>query len=187
MKKLLILTIFSLLGTLNVSAQKDQTIFGKHGVCLTGMWGGSTKTLSTFTDKYDTNKNGYFVFEISKRVLVGWESLSGDFVAPNSGLIHLNSHGFTFGYSPFAHKAIHPIFNIYGSKGTLEGDEITNHKVMIWQPSMDLEINVLRWFKIGVNAGYRFVNNSIVPDANDEYLSGPFAGIKLKFGWSWRS
>lgn len=179
--------LLSILGTIHVSAQKDQTIFGSRGFCLTGMWGGSTKTLSTFTDIHDVTKNKYFVFEVSKKVLIGWESLHGDFIAPKSGLINLKSNGFTFGYSPLAHRTLHPIFNLYAARGKLSGNEITNHKVMIWQPSMDIEINVLRWFKIGVNAGYRFVNNSIVPDANDEYLSGPFAGIKFKFGWSWRS
>jgi len=186
MKKLLLLLVLLMTTTIFVSAQKDETIFGRSGIKLTGAWGGYMQNISTFENDFSMSRNSFFVFELNKKVLIGWDGLNAEFNKSNLGNLDLNSNGFTLGYSPLAHKPIHPIVNLYGGKGKIKGTEIIDN-VYVWQPSLSVEMNVFRWFKIGIDGGYRIVTESNLGGGiTDQDLSGPYAGLKLKFGWSWR-
>lgn len=184
MKKLLLLFVLVCTTTVFLSAQKDETIFGRNGIKLTGVWGGYMQNISTFENDFNLSRNGFFVFELNKKVLIGWDGLNADFNTASLGNLEMNSNGFTFGYSPLAHKAIHPVINLYGGKGKIKGDEVLDN-IYVWQPSITLEMNVFKWFKLGLDGGYRFITESNLTGISSEELSGPYAGLKLKFGWSW--
>ena len=168
-----------------VSAQKDETIFGNRGIKLTGAWGGYMHNISSFENDFNISRNGFFVFELNKRVLIGWDGLNADFNKSTLGNLSLKSNGFTLGYSPLAEKSLHPVINLYGGRGKIEGQEILDN-IYVWQPSVTLEMNVFRWFKLGLDGGYRFITESNLTGITSQDLSGPYAGLKLKFGWSWR-
>lgn len=183
MKTKILVLLALLVAGMDVSAQKDQTIFGNRGIKWTGFWGGYTTNISTFQDDFNVGRSGFFLFELNKRVLIGWDGIQADLSSPTKQL-ELKSNGFTFGYSPLAHRAIHPVFNIYGGTGKVLGEYA--QKVYVWQPSIALEMNVFRWMKIGIDGGYRFVTNNNLKGISEKELSGAYAGLKLKFGWSWR-
>ncbi|MDA9773854.1 hypothetical protein N9B82_02760 [Saprospiraceae bacterium] len=185
MKKLLFLLVFLMTSTVFVSAQKDETIFGRNGIRLTGAWGGYMQNISSFENDFSISRNGFFLFELNKKVLIGWDGLNANYNNSSLGNLDLNSNGFTLGYSPLAHKPIHPIINVYGGRGKIEGAEILDN-VYVWQPSVSVEMNVFRWFKLGIDGGYRFITESNLTGVSSQELSGPYAGLKLKFGWSWR-
>tara|TARA_Y100000385_G_C13057798_1_gene622850 strand:- start:401 stop:667 length:267 start_codon:yes stop_codon:yes gene_type:complete len=79
---------------------------------------------------------------------------------------------------------IHPIFYLQAGGGKLEVTNEVDDRVFILQPNVGLEMNVLQWFRIGVEAGYRFVNNVNVNTLEYADLSSPVIGLRLKFGFS---
>jgi hypothetical protein len=50
------------------------------------------------------------------------------------------------------------------------------------EPGLDVEINVTRFFKIGLGASYRLVRQSDLITVSDKDLSGFSGGLSLKFG-----
>ena len=50
------------------------------------------------------------------------------------------------------------------------------------EPGLEVEINVTRFFKIGVGASYRFIRESDLITVTDKDLSGFSGGMSLKFG-----
>ena len=82
---------------------------------------------------------------------------------------------------------LHPIFYLQAGGGKLEVTGETDDSVFILQPNLGLELNVLRWFRFGIEAGYRFVNNINVPGLTEKDLSSPIIGLRLKFGFSSRN
>jgi hypothetical protein len=140
--------------------------------------------ISTFQDEFSISRNGFFVFELNKRVLIGWDGLNAEFNNTDLGNLNLNSNGLTLGYSPWAHKPFHPVFNMYAGRGKISNDEILDN-IYVYQPSVTLELNVFRWMKVGIDGGYRIISESNLTSLTDQGLSGPYAGLKLKFGWSW--
>ncbi len=183
-KTLLLFALFMMTSTMLVFGQKDETIFGNSGLRLTGVWGGYMQNISTFQDDFSMSRNSFFVFEINKKVLIGWDGLNAQYNTSTMGDLDLNSNGFTFGYSPLASKPIHPVINLYGGRGKITNDDIDDN-IYVWQPSVTLEANIFRWFKLGFDGGYRFVTESNLTGITSQDLSGPYAGLKLKFGWSW--
>jgi hypothetical protein len=58
-------------------------------------------------------------------------------------------------------------------------------RIFAVQPTAGIEINVFRWFHVGLEGGYRFISDSNVEGLTDSDLSGPFGQATLRFGWSW--
>jgi hypothetical protein len=50
------------------------------------------------------------------------------------------------------------------------------------EPGLEVEVNVTRFFKIGLGASYRFVRESDLTTISNKDLSGFSAGLSLKFG-----
>ncbi len=184
MKKVLLLVALFFTLTVSIDAQKDETIFGRSGICLTGVWGGYMHNISSFQDDFSISRNGFFVFELNKKILIGWDGLNAEFNSNELGGLNLQSNGLTLGYSPWAHKPFHPVFNMYAGRGRIANDEILDN-INVYQPSITLELNVFRWMKVGIDGGYRIIQESNLTGFTDQDLSGPYAGLKLKFGWSW--
>jgi hypothetical protein len=58
-------------------------------------------------------------------------------------------------------------------------------RIFAVQPSAGVEINIFRWLHLGVEGGYRFINDSNIEGLSDSQLSGAFGQATLRFGWSW--
>lgn len=166
-------------------AQSDQTIFGSQGIGLTGMWGGSNYIFTNFSPSYASEKGGFFELEFNKHILVGWKNIKGTYDATEYEDLDYKTNGFTLGYSPIAQRSFHPVFNIYGGFGRIQLPENQRTNIQIWQPSVDVEFNIFKWVKLGLNVGYRFTNLSEDPTNISKKLTSPYAGLKMKFGWSW--
>jgi len=48
-----------------------------------------------------------------------------------------------------------------------------------------LEVNVLEWFRLGAEAGYRFITDVDVQNLDSSDFSTPFVQLQLRFGFSW--
>ena len=184
MKKFL-LSFTIILLSLSIHAQKDETIFGNSGIRFTGIWGGSTTFINGFEDDFDLDGGGFFTFELNKSLLLGWSNQEIRAYFNDGGRLDLKTNDFLIGYSPISYRSLHPYFYTTVGSGKADLQTEGRDKVLSIQPSLGLELNVLRWFRISLDGGYRFISGSDYVAVTDKMMSGAFIGLRLKFGWSW--
>jgi len=185
MKKTITLLSFLMITLTSMHAQKDETIFNHGGIDLTGVWGGSINNLTNFSDNFDISNGGYFVFEFNKNFMIGWTGYGSETTLQNGTLANIKGRDLLLGYAPNSYKTIHLTTYLQTGGGKLEIGENATDQVFVMQPSIGVELNVFRWFRIGADTGYRFVTNVDTPGFNDADLSSPYVGLRMKFGWSW--
>lgn len=185
MKKTITLLAFLMCSITFVNAQRDQTIFSQGGLDLTGVWLGSINNLTNFNDNFDISNGFHCTFEFNKKFLIGWTGYGSESTLDNGMSANIDGHDLLLGYAFNSHKPIHPIAYLQTGGGKLQIGESPNDQVFVMQPSIGVEVNVFRWFRIAASTGYRFVTNVDTPGYNDNDLSSPYVGLRLKFGWSW--
>ena len=188
MKPTSLILLFCFVLTYNANAQTE-TIFGYRGLRLTGAWGMTTVNLSAYDNDFYLYRGGAGGVEFNRSLLVGWgrQELRED--VPIEGTTDdftLRYDGLYLGFSPNSRRAIHPMVNFLVGGGRVRINDNVSDRVLVLQPGAGLEINVLKWFRIGLEAGYRFVGNDDLADLDSEDLSSPYGQINFKFGMSWR-
>ena len=188
MKKYLI-SIFTLtLITTTLVAQRDETLIGKNGLRLTGLWGGSNIGLAGFDGDNHGMAGGFFGLEFSKSLLLGFGGSSGSESTTYNGQFRkydLDYGGFLIGYAYKSYKVVHPRVSFLMGSGNLKIKDEPDDNVFVVQPSAGVELNLFRWFRMGLEGGYRFVSNTSLPKPNDGDASAAFAQLSFRFGWSW--
>ena len=185
MKKVFILLMFCVGFTSLIQAQRTETIFSQGGLDLTGIWGGPINTLTSFNDNFDISNGGYFVFELNKNFLIGWTGYGSESTLDDGSRAEIGGHDILLGYNFGSYKAIHPVAYLLTGGGKLKIDESQSDQVFIMQPSIGVEVNVFKWFRVGFDTGYRFVTNVDTQGFSDGDVSSPFVGMRLKFGLTW--
>lgn len=185
------LLALALLASINhLAAQKEETVVGSRGLGFSGIWGGSRHQLTQFGDNGKTSYigGGFFGLEFGKSLLVGFGhyNLIDEFKWDNieNQEFDMKWNPMMVGYGFKNYKAIHPQIGVDFGGGKVKFGDV-NDRIFVVQPTAGVEINVLRWFHIGLDGGYRFVNDSSVPGLSDQELSGWFGQASLKFGFSW--
>jgi hypothetical protein len=189
MKKIAFLAVTLFASVFTLSAQKEQTLFGSSGLRLSGGWGASTTSLTFFKDDFAITTGGFGGLEFGKTVFLGWGGFrtTNDFRIDKltTDRVSMNYNGLMVGYAPKAHKAIHPQFMILGGGGRMSVRGEGTDEIFVIQPSAGVELNVLRWFRIGLEGGYRFVGDTDFNGIVDSDVSAPFGQLTFKFGYSW--
>jgi hypothetical protein len=54
--------------------------------------------------------------------------------------------------------------------------------VLAFHPSVNVEVDVTRWFRVSAGGGYRIIGSSNINGLTDSDLSSPTANVTLKFG-----
>ncbi len=170
-------------------AQREETIAGERNLGFTGVWGGSKHQLMSLGDNNAYLRGGYFGLEFGKALFIGYGRYRTD---DNFTLGALQNQDFdmrwrvgTLGYGFQNYKAVHPMINIDAGAGKVRIGDLGSDRIVVIQPSAGIEINVFRWFHLGIEGGYRFVTDSDLPGISDRDLSGAFGQATLKFGFSW--
>ena len=185
MKKLCTLTILVFVSISLCLGQSEETVFNKFGgIKLTGLWGGSTNAIVDFEDDFNINNGGFFVFEINNNFLIGWTGYDSD-VTSDGQEIRINGNDLLLGYAFNSKRVIHPVFYIQLGSGILDVSDIGSDRVFVAQPMVGAEINIARFFRLGIEGGYRYFNGVDLAGFGDKDFSSPVFGLKLKFGWSW--
>ena len=186
MKTIYTIALTLILTTLSLESliAQEETVFGHGKVRVTGLWGGAYNAYTTFNEDFNYNSGGFFAFEINHDFLLGWTGYGTDMTFADGRTASIGGSDFLIGYSTNSHQVIHPIFYLQAGGGKLEVTGESDDRVFILQPNLGLELNVLQWFRIGVEAGYRFVNNVNIADLTTNDLSSPVIGLRLKFGFS---
>ena len=184
MKNLLLTAVFSALTVASLFAQKDQTIFSR--VNLTGGWGGAQVAITSFNGETSALRGGFGGAEFNKNFFIGgggYSSTSLDGVDQLSDTYEMNYGGLMLGYGLKSEKVIHPQATILLGRGWKQELSTNRQDVFVVQPAAGVEINVLRWFRVGLHGGYRLVMDEQL--GTDQSFSGAYGSLSFKFGWSW--
>ncbi len=189
MKTLQLLFVFLLCAT-SLVAQREETLFNRSGMRLSGAWGSSTFNFSSFNgDDWTLVRGGYGALEFGKDLLIGWGGYHTEErvdVAGSAQDFDLRFNGPFVAISPNSVRAIHPRFTFLAGGGKVSSNiETGRDRVFVFQPSAGLEFNIFQWFRLGFDAGYRWVGSSDKFDLSSGDLSAPFAQVELRFGLSW--
>ncbi len=186
MKKFTLIFVYTLLiSTITFAQNREETLFRNSSIDFTGIWGGSTNGLVEFNNNFSLNNSGYFLFEINNDFLIGWSGYGSGTNLNNGDKAEIGGNDLVLGYAFNSHKTIHPIVYVKGGRGSLKINEQKVDKVSVFEPSIGMEVNVLRWFRIGLEGGYRFVTSVDANGLDDNDFSSPVVGLRMKFGWSW--
>lgn len=171
-----------------VHAQKDETLFNK--LKITGAWGGATTNFTTAGDDNLVLSGGFGGLEFAKDYFIGFGGVStvGDFFLDDlsSDRYQMNYNGLILGYAPSAYKLVHLQGSLLLGAGDVRNrDSLEEDQFIVVKPSIGAEINVVRWFRIGVSGGYRALFDTDLSAASNGELSRAFGQISFKFGWSW--
>ncbi len=169
-------------------AQREQTVIGRHGLGLSGAWGGWTNGLTKFEDDYSAISGGFGGVEFGKTLLIGtggYHMESSIIDASGAGQkLRLNYGGLMLGTAIGSWRAVHPTITVLGGGGKVKLAGEGSDDVFVVQPQAGVEINIVRWFHLGLEGGYRFVTDSDFVALPDSKLSGAFGEVRLKFGYS---
>lgn len=188
MKKTLFLALFGVLLTSSLFAQRDETLFQK--LKFTGAWGGNVLNVSQLNNEYVTLQGGYGGLEFGKDLFIGFGGFRSiddlNLVSPIADSYDLDYGGLLIGYSPRSYKTVHFQTNVLLGGGDLTSNATgVKDNFLVVQPAAGIEINVFRWFRVGLNGGYRvIVNEQPTLDALGDF-SNAFGEVRFKFGWSW--
>lgn len=171
--------------TISATAQRDQTLF--RTIDLSGAWGGSQIALTQFGGDLQALHGGMFGIEFNKNLFVGGASYNTreyDMI-DNSSNYNMRYGGPVIGIGSQSHRVFHPHAMLLVAPGWGEAPNAARENLLIVQPSAGVEINVFRWFRVGLRGGYRIatVNASSITDD----FTGGYGAVSFKFGWSWGS
>lgn len=139
----------------------------------------------SFDGDYNFSDGGYFVFEFNNDYLFGWSGYGSRVDLDGGRKVRIDGNDFLFGYTHQSHKSLHPVAYVKAGVADLEITDFAEDRIGIFEPTVGVEANITRWFRLGLEGGYRFVTDVDTEGYSDGDFSSPIVGLRLKFGWSW--
>jgi hypothetical protein len=193
MKKLFLvfLGIYFLLGLRAQEETEIQTLFGQGQIKLSG-FGGPFMNFSLIDGKFAHLMGGGGAILINDFFFggygmgltnsIGFEGTSGNELAFGHG-------GFWLGYNFMSKKLIHPSFHMQLGWGKISEREPSGpalekgDNIFVIIPTLELEMNITKYFKISAGGNYRFV--AFIDDENysESDFMNPGVFLGFKFGW----
>lgn len=197
MKKIFLLfVLISTIGYLNAQEETEiQTFFNSKPDKIRGYIAPLTNT--TYLDGETAYMTGVNVASIiNDHYILGFYKLDleNDIRSNNTNYIgnemDFDHKGLWLGYIFMPQRIIHFNVNAQVGKGNLEiYDNIFNEwleddLIFVVSPSLEAEINVAKFFRVGIGANYRFTFDvDKFDNYNNEDFSDFGAFISFKFGW----
>lgn len=192
-----ILSISIIMISLSSFSQDDfQTIFGNE-VSISG-FGGPFMSFTSMNDEFAHMMGGGGGVILSKTFFFGGFGMGSttmhyfDYTNPNTNAVFtdmeldLGYGGLYFGYIIAPNRPIHPAVYLQTGWGEVSlGDDQNkiSDNVFVLNPSLQLEMNMTSFFRIGVGVNYQYVSGVNINGLEDEDFSYPGAFLSFKFGW----
>ncbi len=132
--------------------------------------------------------NRYFYFGIGAYGLVTNNQFSG--VVPEDDLnLEMGYTGLMMGFNIMPKKVVHFSVPLFVGVGNMEIEHdhvfVENSAFLVFEPGLNLEVNVVHFMKIGLGAGYRIIHGTnlrnSISDDDFSYWSGNFSIVFGKF------
>lgn len=193
MKKITLLLAVFLVALTGFAQEKDsdefRTIFDNQKLKVSGI-GGFSMAFSSFNSNYAASTGGSMAILLNKQLFVGGYGQSSNIyrevTIENSDYTdaRLNHGGFWLGYIIMPSLPIHPVISTQVGWGKARVDEYYNDNVFVVNPTVEVQVNITRFFRMAVGGHYTIcsdVNNIDGLSAKD--FSGPGGTLAFRFGW----
>lgn len=187
MKKFVILFI-SILFSLSIFAQEEeiQTLFG--GDTRISGFGGPFMDFTSVNHEFAHMMGGGGGVLLNDFFFGGYGEGLTNYINVQGTEVSFGHGGFWTGYSFFAHRAIHPCISAQIGWGSItQRDNDYNYyepdNVFTVNPTLELEMNFLQFFRLSIGANYRYVTGVNTLNLSDQDLSSPGVFLAFKFGW----
>ena len=195
MKKILcIILLCSVFHSLAAQEKKEETLFS--GKVDNGWAVGSYAGLSVFDNQISIIDGFRAEWIINKNWFVGWqsyESMGNNLDAPIASQsekisMDIKYRGLIVGRLFRSEKLVHWGIEGLVGWGTIDYDQDNSDRewdedyFFTAQPSVFAELNVVTWFRIRGNAGYRIARGVSMEGLENSDICGPMGGITFRFG-----
>jgi len=197
MKKIVLIFVAFCISFSSFSQDDFQTIFGGD-VSISG-FGGPFMSFTSLNGDFAHMMGGGGGVLISKRMFLGGFGLGNttqhtfDYTNPITGAetsemdLEFDYGGLYFGYIFAPNKPIHPAIYLQTGWGDVSLNENNqrriNDNVFVLNPSLELEINMTRFFRMGIGVNYQYVSGVNLNGLGNEDFSYPGGFLSFKFGW----
>jgi hypothetical protein len=191
-----------LLWPVSAEAQRDETLVGRRRGTQFGGFGGPVIKVTRVAGEDAVISGGRGGLIINRQLVIGGggyalssENIRTGFEFGNGdeGRLELEYGGLELEYisrpSRVAHVTLYALIGggttSYSAERTVGNGTSTQRlssDVLVFEPAVNLELNVTSWFRTGLGLGYRLVDGSELPRAADSELSGGVGTITFKFG-----
>lgn len=198
MKKTILFLVLGFL-SLNVFAQKDQTLFNNSGRI------GFFVNAGTEFGKESSALNGGFAFVLGDIFLGAYGTAGAPFEElvwdEDINRIDLAHGGLWLGFNTLQHKMVHPFASVKAGWGAVDIDfdrledfEIDENdwtirdndaldNVFVTTPELGLELNITRFLRISGSVGYRFVYGVNDTNYDKDAFNDVLGNVSIKLGW----
>lgn len=190
MKKIfaIILSLF-ITASLYCQDQEIQTLFG-YGTRISG-FGGPFMSFTMVNNEFAHMMGGGGGVLLGDFFLGGYGEGLTNYIEDIEGgdKIEFGHGGFWTGYSFFGVKPLHPTFSLQVGWGNIslqdpEGwDTYYNDNIFVVNPTIELEMNFTKFFRLSIGGHYRFVTGVDASILTNQDMSGPGVFLGFKFGW----
>ena len=198
MKKLIIL--FCLLVPVFLYAQDEdnggddfQTIFSGKDLKVSG-FGGPLMSFTSIDNNFAHMMGGGGGVIINNFFFGGYGmglTTEIQFESGEEELLEFGHGGLWFGFIMNSKKAIHPSIHVRTGWGAISKynpddygiDDYDADEIFVVTPTLELEANISRFFKLGAGGSYTFLYGSTTPEYPNEYFNKPSVFLSFKFGW----
>jgi hypothetical protein len=174
----------------NASAQSATTVFGKGGPKVVGAYGVAAQKFSSIDGQFANLIGGYGGVLFDSDLMVGagaFALLNGqsiDIEGDQNTSRHITYTGLLVEKTFQSEKVIHFTSNLLAGAAFIgeqykepDGGQyaIGSRGAFVLEPSVNAEVNLAQWFRVGAGMSYRWV-------AGESVYSAPTAIVSLKFG-----
>lgn len=195
MKKAILLgSILTITLTLFSQEKEYQTIFDNQDLRISGM-GGPFMQFTVVTGEFAHMMGGGGAVMLNDFFFGGYglglTNAIPDYVNLNTNdRLSLGHGGFWLGYSLFGERPIHVSISSligWGEFGIMQYGEyypFIRDKIFVITPTLEVELNLTRYFRIGAGASYNiYTMVDQMPGYKNSDLSAPGGFLSFKFGW----
>ena len=175
----------SLLLVSSVISRPDSIPDKNRIVKLTGAWAGSNARVHRFSDLSHFSSGVFIAMEFNQDYLFGWEGYNVNAFNTQSKDISIRSSSLLFGYTYSKLRFIRPVvlLNVGESWSQTTTHELVHSLAL--HGALGIEFQIFPWLRLGGDLGYRYFSPMGMDWIRDDGFSGPYGGLKVKFGWSW--
>ena len=187
--KIILIVIACCLWT-SMHAQEFDTVLGKGTTKVSGAYGVASQKFSSIDNQFANLIGGYGGIHFNHNWMIGagaYTLLNGRTINfendPNTNR-QLTYIGLITEYIHHSHRAFHLTGNLLAG-AALTGEQkkletngsytLSSRGSFIIEPSLNVEVNLAKWFRVATGVSYRFI-------ANEKTYTAPAANVSLKFG-----
>lgn len=177
------------MGIRTIAKEKDDETLVTGKTTFGGFFGPVVK-ISELNDEFATLVGGRAGLIINHAFVIGGAGYGLaneiDVYSPRHELLDFGYGGLFLGYvnhsRRLVHLSVHTLIGGGGLRYRTRYYDNWHDALFVFEPGMEMVLNVTKHFRIGLGGSYRFVSDVDLEGLNNKAMSGPSASVIFKFG-----